>query len=299
MFTTTQLSRYTAGNLLNLDEHLSYDDCLTAKREDSQIYSMLRCVWKLCTMIRTQAWAAVLKFVCLLGLNFVFCVCLLLVYDFVLVETALFLCGLIRFSFFWVPSEEIGWEDGLRNDLLCRPIEWDVKTLARSVDRSIHQVDRSARHIQDAMHAAAFVEIAAENRLYSGQSRSLRELLWWKPDVHTLNNMRHSSLRLVQGSSDLSCYSNESTETAFQCSGTIILGKNPYQQLSLQDISYKQRPPLRLVMSNKCLGSRVVRVLDSGAVRPGFKPQPRRCRVTVLGKLFTSTVPLFTKQRNW
>ena len=47
------------------------------------------------------------------------------------------------------------------------------------------------------------------------------------------------------------------------------------------------------------LGSRVVSVLDSGAERPGFKSQPRRCRVTVLGKLFTPIVPLFTKQQNW
>jgi len=45
--------------------------------------------------------------------------------------------------------------------------------------------------------------------------------------------------------------------------------------------------------------SRVVSVLDSGAEGPGFKSQPRRCRVTVLGKLFTHIVPLFTKQRNW
>jgi len=42
--------------------------------------------------------------------------------------------------------------------------------------------------------------------------------------------------------------------------------------------------------------SRVVSVLDSGTVGPGFKSQPRRCRVTVLGKLFTPIVPLFTKQ---
>ena len=35
------------------------------------------------------------------------------------------------------------------------------------------------------------------------------------------------------------------------------------------------------------LGSRVVSVLDSGAEGPGIKSQPRRCRVTVLGKLFT------------
>ena len=44
------------------------------------------------------------------------------------------------------------------------------------------------------------------------------------------------------------------------------------------------------------LGSRVVSVLDSGAGGPGFKSQPRRCRVTVLGKLFTPVVPLFTNQ---
>jgi len=48
-----------------------------------------------------------------------------------------------------------------------------------------------------------------------------------------------------------------------------------------------------------CLGSRVVRVLDSGAEEPGFKSQPQCCRVTVLGKLFTPIVPLFTKQQNW
>ena len=46
------------------------------------------------------------------------------------------------------------------------------------------------------------------------------------------------------------------------------------------------------------LGSRVVSVLDSGAEGPGFKSQPRRCRVTVLGKLFTLIVHLFTKQIN-
>jgi len=46
------------------------------------------------------------------------------------------------------------------------------------------------------------------------------------------------------------------------------------------------------------LGSRVVSVLDSGAKGPGFKSQPRRCRV-VLGILFTLIVPLFTKQQNW
>jgi len=40
------------------------------------------------------------------------------------------------------------------------------------------------------------------------------------------------------------------------------------------------------------------RVVDSGAEGPGFKSQLRHCWVTVLGKPFTSTVPLFTKQQN-
>jgi len=35
-------------------------------------------------------------------------------------------------------------------------------------------------------------------------------------------------------------------------------------------------------------------VLNSGAEGPGFKSQPRRCRVTVLGKLFTLILLLFT-----
>ena len=41
----------------------------------------------------------------------------------------------------------------------------------------------------------------------------------------------------------------------------------------------------------------MVSVLDLGAEGPGFKSQPRRCRVTVLGKLFTPIVPLFSKQQ--
>jgi len=47
------------------------------------------------------------------------------------------------------------------------------------------------------------------------------------------------------------------------------------------------------------VASRVVSVLDSGTEGPGFKSQSRRCRLTVLGKLFTPIVPLFTKQQNW
>ena len=40
-------------------------------------------------------------------------------------------------------------------------------------------------------------------------------------------------------------------------------------------------------------------MLDSGTEGPGFKSQSRRCRVTVLAKLFTPIVPLFTNQQNW
>ena len=39
-------------------------------------------------------------------------------------------------------------------------------------------------------------------------------------------------------------------------------------------------------------------MLNSGTEGPEFKSQPQRCQVTVLGKLFTPTVPLFSKQQN-
>ena len=44
------------------------------------------------------------------------------------------------------------------------------------------------------------------------------------------------------------------------------------------------------VLTQGWLGSWVVTVLDSGAEGPRFKSQSRRCRVTVLGKLFTPIV---------
>jgi len=43
------------------------------------------------------------------------------------------------------------------------------------------------------------------------------------------------------------------------------------------------------------LRSRVVSMLDSGAEGPRFKSQLWRCRVTVLGKLFTPILPLFNQ----
>jgi len=57
---------------------------------------------------------------------------------------------------------------------------------------------------------------------------------------------------------------------------------------------------LKVPLKTGWLGSRVVSVLDSSAEGPEFKSQSRRrCRVTVLGKLFTPIVPLFTKHQNW
>jgi len=53
------------------------------------------------------------------------------------------------------------------------------------------------------------------------------------------------------------------------------------------------------IVPMRWLGSRVVSVLNSDTEGPGFKSQSRRCQVTVLGKLLTPIVPLFTKQQNW
>jgi len=67
----------------------------------------------------------------------------------------------------------------------------------------------------------------------------------------------------------------------------------------IADLESDNGQQFHLSMLTEWLGSRVVSVLDSGAEGPGFKSQPRRCRVTVLGILCTPIVPLFTKQRKW
>ena len=63
-------------------------------------------------------------------------------------------------------------------------------------------------------------------------------------------------------------------------------------------VSGSVRHVVSAVIHQWWLGSRVVSVLNSGAEGPGFKSQPWHCRVTVLGKLLTPIVPVFTKQRN-
>ena len=55
----------------------------------------------------------------------------------------------------------------------------------------------------------------------------------------------------------------------------------------------------QIILIYVALCSQVVNVLDSDAVGPGFKSQPRCFQVTVLGKLLTPVRPLFTKQQNW
>ena len=78
-------------------------------------------------------------------------------------------------------------------------------------------------------------------------------------------------------------------------------------QVSAQFISIVSHssPPVHWLSLLKRFGRTLVLhvylklMLDSGAEGPGFKSQSRRCRVTVLGKLFTPIVPLFTEQQNW
>jgi len=76
-------------------------------------------------------------------------------------------------------------------------------------------------------------------------------------------------------------------ENAFRA-GITALRQTPHVNLTEEAIS-------RITGNQGWLGSRVVSVLDSGAEGPGFKSQPRRCRVTVTGKLFTPIVPPFTE----
>ena len=91
------------------------------------------------------------------------------------------------------------------------------------------------------------------------------------------------------------------TQPEFMCLRESSDSANPFVSAKTVHITLKLYYMIKVIRSvvGGLLGSRVVSVLDSGAVGPGFKSQPRRCRVTVLGKLFTLIVPLFTKQQNW
>ena len=88
---------------------------------------------------------------------------------------------------------------------------------------------------------------------------------------------------------------------------TLTVSRTYYVPLSIVNLTRTltyiptdiERDDLVYLLVPGWLGSRVFSMLDSGAIRHGFKSQPRRCRVTVLSKLFTPIVPLFTKQRNW
>jgi len=74
-----------------------------------------------------------------------------------------------------------------------------------------------------------------------------------------------------------------------------------YETVGLPSVRPSAGPCVRLSypIIRGWLGSRVVSELDLGAEGPRLKSQSRRCQVTVLGKLFTLAVPLFTKQQNW
>jgi len=74
----------------------------------------------------------------------------------------------------------------------------------------------------------------------------------------------------------------------------ITLTANPFEYVRTAVRRTVSDYSLTFPVSVPVLGSRVVSVLDSGAEGPGFKSQPRRCRVTVLGKLFTP-VPVHTR----
>ena len=56
---------------------------------------------------------------------------------------------------------------------------------------------------------------------------------------------------------------------------------------------------MTIIVIYHCLSVAEWSVCWTQAQKAGFKLQPRRCRVTVLGKLLTPIVPLFTKQQNW
>ena len=94
------------------------------------------------------------------------------------------------------------------------------------------------------------------------------------------------------------------TQSRWRPSQPKLRGRHPHEPRRLRRVTKRVNKYVTVdfysaVTRTTYLGSRVVSVLDLGAVWAGLKSQPQRCRVTVLGKLFTPIVPLFTEQRNW
>ena len=75
---------------------------------------------------------------------------------------------------------------------------------------------------------------------------------------------------------------------------------NYFLQVCVQFVSLDATPSAEIDRIY-AMGGSVAEWLGAGLRRrrAWFISQPRRCRVTVLGKLFKPIVPLFTKQQNW
>jgi len=111
-------------------QHLSCGDCLEVRRKNNQNCSVLTCVWQLCIMIYAHICKDLLNllagvgfvFVCLFMLS-IYCVfCIILHYFFFI---ACF-CYVMLVLVSSVPSQEIGWEERLRNGSFY--VKWNVKS---------------------------------------------------------------------------------------------------------------------------------------------------------------------------
>ena len=109
-------------------QHLSSGCCLEDKREDNQNYSVPYCVRHCCAQWYGHTWAVLtfshvrFRFLLCVIFGFIFCVFFhASLGHFVLVLLAFVVLGLVSS----VLSQEIGWEERLRNDLFC--VELDVK----------------------------------------------------------------------------------------------------------------------------------------------------------------------------
>ena len=101
-------------------QHLRYDCCLEDKREDCQNCSVLHCVQQLCTVICTHI-RAVVKVTVGLDVAFLDSGFLFVSSPFVPVLFPFVVLDLVSS----VPSQEIGYEERLPNDIFC--VKWNVK----------------------------------------------------------------------------------------------------------------------------------------------------------------------------
>ena len=178
-------------------------------------------------------------------------------------------------------------------------LEWDVKTLLSSWQQWHHTVNSLVGNLPSVVGMSWWVVVVASVMLIAGR------WLQWRPLPSSWRATRRrsqSTARFVARSFRATCSNCQRCWVSMTCQLTATMMTAQPRTASPPHCPNCRRSASSISLCILVVGwlsSRVVSMLDSGTEGLGFKSQSRCWWVTVLGKLFTPTVPLFSKQQNW